>query len=312
MQTSIHPSSIVKTDKVGEGTNVWAFCNIQEKVVIGKNCNICDNVFIEKGVQIGDNVTIKNGVQLWSGVTVGNDVFIGPNATFGNDLFPRSKKHLGKPVETVLRNNCSIGANATILPGVTIGENAMVGAGAVVTKDVPPNSIVVGNPGIISGYTNSKKITHTPIIFDSIGKKNRMKVGVDGVEAYKIPTFGDMRGEITFGELGKELPFAVKRFFVVHNVPNEKIRGEHAHKKLHQFLICINGSVRLMVDDGKKSAEIELNSREIGVHMSPMVWGVQYKYTKDALLLVLASNKYDDKDYIRDYDEFLKLVKKKK
>src|SRR6185436_8881129 len=114
---------------------------------IGRNCNICSHVFIENGVVIGDNVTVKCGVQLWDGITLEDDVFIGPNVTFTNDRRPRSKRYPEAFERTTVCAGASIGANATILPGLVIGRSAMVGAGAVVTHSVPPNAIVIGNPG---------------------------------------------------------------------------------------------------------------------------------------------------------------------
>ena len=95
---------------------------------------------------IGNNVTIKNCVQLWDGITIEDDVFIGANVTFTNDKYPRSKNHEYKQLKTIVKKGASIGANATILPDITIGENSMVGAGSVVTKNVPANTIVCGNP----------------------------------------------------------------------------------------------------------------------------------------------------------------------
>src|SRR6476646_6305912 len=148
----VHPTSLVATKNIGKDTKICAFCNVSEKAKIGKNCNINDHVFIENDVLIGDNVTVKCGVQLWDGLRVEDDVFIGPNATFTNDPFPRSKQRPEEFEITYLRRGCSIGANATILPGVTIGQNAMVGAGAVVTKSVPANAVVQGNPARISSY----------------------------------------------------------------------------------------------------------------------------------------------------------------
>jgi len=132
---------------IGDGTRVWAFAHVLPKAVIGCECNICDHVFIENDVKIGDRVTIKCGVQLWDGITLENDVFVGPNVTFTNDPFPRSRQYPehGFP-RTLVKRGASIGGNATILPGIIIGENAMVGAGSVVTKDVPANTVVVGNP----------------------------------------------------------------------------------------------------------------------------------------------------------------------
>lgn len=142
----IHELADVANCEIGVGTNVWQFVVILEGAQIGKGCNICANTFIEGDVKIGDNVTVKSGVQLWNGTRVGSNVFIGPNATFTNDLYPRSKEYPPNFLEIRVEDHASIGANATILPGIVIGEYATVGAGAVVTKNVPPNAIVVGNP----------------------------------------------------------------------------------------------------------------------------------------------------------------------
>lgn len=142
----IHALADVQSPHIGEGTSVWQFVVVLAGARIGKNCNLCAQVFVENDVLVGDNVTVKCGVQLWDGVTLEDDVFIGPNATFTNDPFPRSKVYPEKFGRTVVKKGASIGANATILPGVTIGERALVGAGSVVTKDVPADTVVVGNP----------------------------------------------------------------------------------------------------------------------------------------------------------------------
>ena len=142
----IHPSSDVQSKQIGEGTRVWQYVVILPGAVIGRDGNICSHCFIENKVIVGDRVTVKCGVQLWDGVTLEDDVFVGPNATFTNDLEPRSRNSAAQLLPTVVKKGASIGANATILPGLTIGEGAMVGAGSVVTKDVPPRTLVVGNP----------------------------------------------------------------------------------------------------------------------------------------------------------------------
>ncbi|MBZ0106133.1 MAG: N-acetyltransferase [Sulfuricella denitrificans] len=143
----IHSHALVEEGAVvGALTRVWAFVHILPGARIGGECNICDHVFIENDVIVGDRVTIKSGVQLWDGLRLEDDVFVGPNATFTNDRFPRSKQWPEAFLQTRVGRGASIGANATILPGVVIGERAMVGAGAVVTVDVPPDTVVVGNP----------------------------------------------------------------------------------------------------------------------------------------------------------------------
>jgi UDP-2-acetamido-3-amino-2,3-dideoxy-glucuronate N-acetyltransferase len=137
---------------VGEGTRVWAFAHLVKGARVGQDCNICDHTFIEGAVRVGNRVTIKCGVSLWNGLIVESDVFIGPHAVFTNDDRPRSRKHPGAYIETLLKRGCTIGANSTILPGLTIGSWAMVGAGAVVTRDVPDYALVFGNPARIRGW----------------------------------------------------------------------------------------------------------------------------------------------------------------
>lgn len=152
-----HPDSRVETDDIGSGTRIWAFSHVLAGARVGADCNICDHTFIEGGAVVGDRVTLKCGVQLWDGVTLEDDVFVGPNATFTNDLFPRSRKRPEQYVRTLVQRGASIGANATILCGVTVGARAMVGAGAVVTRDVPPLAIVVGNPAVVTGYVEARE-----------------------------------------------------------------------------------------------------------------------------------------------------------
>lgn len=145
----IHKHALVETKAIGSRTRIWAFVHVLEGATIGADCNICDHVFIENNVYVGDRVTVKCGVQLWDGVRLGDDVFVGPNATFTNDRMPRSRNLDFVAVRTDVRKGASIGANATILPGLIIGEGAMVAAGSVVTRDVPANALVVGNPARI-------------------------------------------------------------------------------------------------------------------------------------------------------------------
>jgi acetyltransferase-like isoleucine patch superfamily enzyme len=303
-----HETAIVESSTVGAETRIWAFVHILPGAVIGAACNICDHTFIENDVRIGDRVTIKCGVQLWDGITLQDDVFVGPNATFSNDHFPRSGQHPLRYARTLVKRGASIGANATILPGLTIGEKAMVGAGAVVTSDVPPMAIVAGNPARIVGYEGAGSlsagtVSATPAEVGAIATR------VAGVTLHRLPHVHDLRGNLSFGEVGNPIPFEVKRYFLVYGVTSKEIRGEHAHRSLRQFLICVHGRCHVVADDGTNRQEFVLDSPTIGLHLPPMVWGIQYKYSEDAVMLVLASDKYDPGSYIRDYSEFLELVK---
>jgi UDP-2-acetamido-3-amino-2,3-dideoxy-glucuronate N-acetyltransferase len=311
-----HPNALVETRRIGKDTRIWAFTHILPNASVGRDCNICDHVFIENDVQIGSRVTVKCGVQLWDGVRVEDDVFIGPNATFTNDKAPRSKHHLRTYPLTILRKGCSIGANATILPGVTIGRQAMVGAGAVVTRNVPPFAVVTGNPARISAYVNTPSRPQYSVNGEATAQPNNRsqqalnqylkKIG--GAGLYRMPVFTDLRGSISVGEIDSNIPFVPKRYYVIFDVPGKEVRGEHAHRECHQLLVCIHGSVSVVVDSGKHREEVILDRPEIGLHVPPMVWATQYKYTEDAMLLVLASHKYDPADYIRSYDDFAKAL----
>lgn len=141
----VHSHGICESNRVGDGTRVWAFSHVLAGATLGKDCNICDNVFIENDVVLGDRVTVKCHVALWDGLRVEDDVFIGPGVSFANDMHPRSKQYK-TPLATLLRRGASIGAGAVILPGVTVGEYAFVAAGAVVTRDVDSFTLVKGNP----------------------------------------------------------------------------------------------------------------------------------------------------------------------
>jgi len=311
MDYFVHPQGICESHSVGAGTKVWAFAHVLPGAVIGKDCNVCDHVFIENDVILDDRVTVKCGVQLWDGLRVGADVFIGPNVTFTNDPFPKSKQRPAEFARTTLEEGCSIGANATILPGISIGRNAMVGAGAVVTRSVPPNAIVHGNPARIHGYVTD---IPEPVHVETRRKTVDSMVAashVQGVTIHRLPAFEDIRGRLVAAEMAEVLPFKPARFFLVHTVPGSEVRGEHAHRRCEQFLVCVKGSVHVLVDDGTSRQEIVLDRPEIGIDVKPLVWGTQYKYSADAVLLVFASHPYDADDYIRDYGTWLDTLKQR-
>lgn len=120
----------------------------------------------------------------------------------------------------------------------------------------------------------------------------------------ELAEFDDSRGSLVVGELNKQLPFSIERFFFVSHVPEGETRGIHAHKTCHQFLVCVSGSVKAMVDDGQTRSIVTLDRPTLGLHMPPMTWGTQYDYSNNAVLLVLASHVYDANDYLHDYEEF--------
>lgn len=160
----VHPNALVESDDIGIKTRIWAFAHVLKNVKIGEDCNLCDYVFVESGVKIGNRVTIKNGISLWEGLEIEDDVFLGPNAAFTNDMFPRSKRHTGGYLNTLLKQGASVGANATILCGITLGRYCLIGAGSVVTKSVPDFALVTGNPAKFR-YWIAK--TGEKLIFDS-------------------------------------------------------------------------------------------------------------------------------------------------
>jgi UDP-2-acetamido-3-amino-2,3-dideoxy-glucuronate N-acetyltransferase len=308
----VHSRGICESLKVGKGTRIWAFAHVLPKAVIGEDCNICDGVFIENDVTIGNRVTIKCGVQVWDGIVLQDDVFIGPNATFTNDFFPRSKVRPDECPVTLVCSGASIGANATILPGVTIGRNAMVGAGSVVTRSVPSNAIVMGNPARITGYANTGQKATPQFEMEQDGHPEALNTDVQGVTLHRLPLAIDLRGSLSVGEIGPQIPFEVLRYFLVFDVPSAETRGEHAHYECHQFLVCVAGKVAVVADDGARRQEFILDRPNLGIHLPPMTWAVQYKYSADAVLLVLASRHYSSEDYIRNYDEFLRMKEQQK
>lgn len=310
----IHPTAEVHATEIGEQTSIWQFCVVLAGAKIGSHVNINAHCFIEDDVTIDDRATIKSGVQLWNGIEIGADVFVGPNVTFTNDRFPRSKVYPAEFSRTIVGAGASIGGGAVILPGLHIGTGAMIGAGAIVTKDVPPYAIVVGSPARITGYVQPTDSQPSPRELRATPRRGSaaitsadngiVHIGVGGATLRDATSATDLRGNLAAGEFPDQVPFQPQRYFVVYGVPSKETRGEHAHKQCHQFLVCVSGSCAVVLDDGNTRTEIELNSPTVGLHLPPLVWGIQYKYTSDAVLLVLASDVYDANDYIRDYEQF--------
>ena len=163
---SIHPTAEVDPQAtVGDGTSIWNWTKVREGARIGSGCRIGQSVYIDHDVEIGDGCKIQNGVAVFHGVTVGSHVFIGPSVTFTNDRVPRaSSGDDWQVVPTRVDDHASIGANATIVCGITLGHACMVGAGAVVTHDVPPFGLVLGNPARLVDYVDlaGTRLHHRP------------------------------------------------------------------------------------------------------------------------------------------------------
>jgi hypothetical protein len=133
-------------------------------------------------------------------------------------------------------------------------------------------------------------------------------VSYGDVTVYRLPSSPpDPRGDLVFGEVCRHVPFEVKRFFLISAVPAGEARGQHAHRAQHHFLVCASGQCHVIADDGLTRREFLLDSPAVGLHVPPLIWDTQCEFSRDAVLLVLASGYYDPADYIRNYAEFRAL-----
>ena len=165
----IHPSAIIDEGaQIGAGTRIWHFCHVMPTAIIGSSCILGQNVYVDNHAIIGNGVKIQNNVSVYHGVVLEDDVFVGPSAVFTNVINPRSfieRKTEFKNI--VVKKGATIGANATIVCGLTMGEYALVGAGAVVTKDVQPYALVIGNPARQLGWVSEQAYR---LVFDEQGR----------------------------------------------------------------------------------------------------------------------------------------------
>ena len=259
---------------------------------------------IAPDVDIPADVTVQSGAYIPAGVVVEPGCFIGANVAFVDPLPDGAGA-----TAAMVRKGAWIGANATIYPGVTVGAKAVVRPGSVVTRSVPPAAIVDGSPATIVGYVGAQaSASQAPQLPTGTVGAAVETTPVAGVTVRRLPLVRDLRGDLTVGEFGLHVPFDAKRYFMVFGVPNREVRGEHAHRECHQFLVCARGDCAVIADDGVNKVEVALDAPNKGLHLPPRVWGIQYKHSPDAVLLVFTSHHYDPADYIRDYETFLSEV----
>ncbi|MFT3778220.1 MAG: WxcM-like domain-containing protein [Ottowia sp.] len=239
------------------------------------------------GVRVGPLAAVGAGAVLEDGCTLGASACVGEGAVIGT--------------------GAAVGEGAVVAARVRVGEGARIEAGAVVMRQVPARAVVRGPEATVVGYADAS--AHLPARV-APAAPGVLESAVRGVRLHVLREVRDMRGDLCAAEVGAGLPFLVRRSFLVYNVPNAELRGEHAHRRCAQFLMAVKGSVRVVADDGAQREEFSLDRPNLGLHLPPMTWGIQYRYSEGAVLLVLASDPYDPADYIRDYAEFVALVRR--
>jgi len=289
-------------------------------VGISPLAKIYDGATVESGATLGDFVavhpggvvlsgaTIEGGTHIWPGITIERGARLGPGVQFER----ADPSSVSASANVTVGTGCNVGAGAVIHSGVQVGVGAMVSPAAVVAQNVPPYAIVSGSPARVTGYVQNS-VSAIPArewspSIDFPEKEDSVRIGVGNVTLHRLRMVRDPRGDLSAGEFQKSIPFLPKRYFLVFNVPSEKARGEHAHIQCHQFLICVKGSCSVVVDDGLRRCEVSLTSPDMGIHLPPLTWATQYKYSSDAVLLVFASDYYAADDYIRDYGDFVARV----
>jgi serine acetyltransferase len=276
---------------------------IHDGAAVAASALLGDFVVAYAGADIGERCRVRGYTQLWPGVRLEAGAELGPGVTLEA---PADGTDIGAGI--VIGPEVRVGAGALICQGVRLGQGAVVTAGTVVAQNVPPYAIVSGSPARITDYVQNASGApamdwHQRATFPQ--QPSVVPLGLAGVTLHRFKFLQDPRGDLSVGEFEREIPFLPKRYFLVMNVPSDKTRGEHAHRECHQFLVCVKGSCAVVVDDLTERCEVQLDSPDMGVYLPPMTWGIQYKYSPDAVLLVFASHHYEAADYIRDYDEFV-------
>jgi UDP-2-acetamido-3-amino-2,3-dideoxy-glucuronate N-acetyltransferase len=279
VSSSIHPTALVETASIGAGCVVAEYASLGADVVLSED------------VEVGAGARLVGRVEIGTSATIGANAVVGASDGAG----------------VIIGRSVRIGANVTVAPGVTIGRGAAVDPGSSVETDVPAHAVVRGVPASIVGYVDTPPEPTEEEIVESPDLDAPQATRVPGVVLYPLTTARDLRGSLAALEF-QSLPFVPRRVFAVHGVPDESVRGAHAHRACAQLLVCLSGELSCVADDGETRQEFRLTSPGTGLLVPPLVWAMQYRYTRDATLLVLAELPYDPDDYIRDYEEFLGLV----
>lgn len=275
--------------------------HVHDGASLADDVQLGDFVVVYAGAEIGARARVRGFTQVWPGVRLLDGVELGPGVTIEAPEGDAAS-------EVVIGTGARIGAGALICRGVRIGQHAEVVAGATVSQSVPPYAIVAGSPARVVNYVQQPGRA-APAGWQQMAvrpdKPSTVRLGVGDVTLHRFKYVCDPRGDLSVGEFMRDIPFAPKRYFLVMNVPNDKTRGEHAHYRCHQFLVCVKGSCSIVVDDMASRCEVLLDAPDLGLYLPPMTWGIQYKYSSDAVMMVFASDYYEADDYIRDYDEFI-------
>ncbi len=276
------------------------------RVKIEAGVNIGPKCVLDGDTNIGARTTLLGGVILAHDTEIGSDCHVEANVSTTSIMVGS----IPGSTTIVVGPHSHIGAGAVLMTGVKIGRGAWVEAGSVVGRDVPAHSIVRGNPGTVVGFRGGSTRSASDMFGTNVDAKafGIADCAVAGVKIYRFPRIADSRGSLTFGEFGRNIPFTPKRYFLVFNVPQNELRGGHAHATCQELIFCIGGSVAVVVDDGRIREEFVLDSPDLGLFLPGRVWGVQYKYSPSAVLAVLASEYYDPKDYIHSYEDFVSGV----
>lgn len=286
---TIHATADVSDATVGAFSRILQYVVINAGASIGDRCTVEALTVIGRDACVGTNVSIASGVHVAPGAVVSDHVTIGSNCSIGGDTSD------GRA--TIIREGAQIGASVTVVAGVEIGQSAVVVDGSVVAANVPPGATVAGNPAVIRNCSGPSG--QTLRLYESMSSE------ISGVQFLKFQQVEDVRGTLTVCQWNQQLPFVPRRVFFLHGVPNENVRGAHAHRECAQALVCFNGSVNVLLDDGLRREEFVLESSESGIVIPPGIWATQYRYSQNAMLVVFASHDYDADDYIRDYGDFL-------